>query len=415
MLIYQVSRVQNLLLFLMHIVEVKTDKQKRQFLDVVDKIYKNDDAYVRPLDFMIEEIFDPTANDFFSHGEATRFLLLSDNGEVIGRTGVFINEKKAHGFSQPTGGMGFFECVNDKTAAFMLFDAARDWLASRGMEAMDGPINFGENDTFWGLLVEGFTQPGFGVNYNPPFYKEFFEDYGFTKYFEQVTNMLDLQKPFPERFWKIAGWVGRKPGYEFKHFKWEESEQFIKDFIEIYNDAWQFHENFTPMEAETLRNSLKEAKDFMDEELIWFAYHEGTPIGFFVQFPDVNQIIKHFHGKMNFWNKLKFVYLKWRKAMTRTRVVIMGIRPRWQRNGIESGIFWHLRNAVSKKPWLKEMELSWVGDFNPKMRALHESVGADFAKRHITYRFIFDEEKRKQGQEAAAIPLDTRDRANNSN
>jgi hypothetical protein len=306
--------------------------------------------------------------------------------------------------------MGFFECVNDKAAAFMLFDAARDWLAERGMEAMDGPINFGENDTFWGLLVEGFTSPAFGVQYNPPYYKDFFEEYGFANYFEQVTNHLDLQKPFPERFWKIAGWVGRKPGYQFKHFQWDKSEEFIKDFIEIYNDAWQFHENFTPMKAETLRNSLKEAKDFMDEELIWFAYHEGTPIGFFVQFPDVNQIIKHFHGKMNFWNKLKFVYLKWRKVMTRTRVVIMGIRPRWQRNGIESGIFWHLRNAVSKKPWLKEMELSWVGDFNPKMRALHESVGADFGKKHITYRFVFDEEKRKEAQHAASIPNDTKEK-----
>ncbi len=397
----------------MHIVEVKTDRQKRQFLDVVDKIYKKDDNYVRPLDVMIEETFDPGSNDFFAHGDATRFLLLTDNDKVVGRVGAFINEKKAFGFNQPTGGMGFFECVNDKNAAFLLFDAARDWLAERGMEAMDGPINFGENDTFWGLLVEGFTQPSFGVQYNPPYYIDFFEEYGFVKYFEQVTNHLDLQKPFPERFWKIAGWVGRKPGYEFKHFSWDKSEEFIKDFIEIYNDAWQFHENFTPMEAETLRNSLKEAKDFMDEELIWFAYHENTPIGFFVQFPDVNQIIKHFHGKMNLINKLKFIYLKWRKVMTRTRVVIMGIRPRWQRNGIESGIFWHLRNAVSKKPWLKEMELSWVGDFNPKMRALHDSVGAEFGKKHITYRFVFDEEKRKEEQHAAAIPLDNRVKNNN--
>jgi hypothetical protein len=394
----------------MRIVEVKTKKQKRQFLDVVGSIYKNDDNYVRPLDVMVEEIFDPSSNDFFAHGDAIRFLLLSDNDEVIGRTGAFINEKKAYGYSQPTGGMGFFECINNQDAAFMLFDAARDWLADRGMEAMDGPINFGENDTFWGLLVEGFSPPAFGVQYNPPYYVDFFEAYGFAKYFEQVTNHLDLQKPFPERFWKIAGWVGRKPGYEFKHFTWENSEQFIKDFIEVYDDAWQFHENFTPMQAETLRNSLKEAKDFMDEELIWFAYHEGTPIGFFVQFPDVNQIIRHFHGKMNFWNKLRFVYLKWRKAMTRSRVVIMGIRPRWQRNGIESGIFWHLRNAVSKKPWLKEMELSWVGDFNPKMRALHDSVGADFGKRHITYRFLFDEEKRKEGQQASAIPVNTKEK-----
>ncbi|MDN5292076.1 MAG: hypothetical protein PWQ06_2315, partial [Anaerophaga sp.] len=394
---------------LMHIVEVKTDKEKRQFLDVVDKIYKNDDAYVRPLDNMIEEVFDPEVNDFFQHGKAIRFLLMDAENRPIGRVAAFINDEKAYGFQQPTGGMGFFECINDRNAAFMLFDAAKNWLSERGMEAMDGPINFGENDNFWGLLVEGFTQPAFGMQYNPPYYKDFFEAYGFENYFEQVTNHLDLQKPFPERFWKIAGWVGRKPGYHFRHFTWQESEKFIQDFIEIYNDAWQFHENFTPIKADTLRKSLKETKDFMDEELIWFAYYEDTPIGFFVQFPDVNQILKHFHGKMNFINKLRFVYLKRRKVMTRTRVVIMGIRPRWQRNGIESGIFWHLRKVVSKKPWIKEMELSWVGDFNPKMKALHDAVGSVFGKKHVTYRYLFDEEKRREKQKATVIPLDSRE------
>ncbi len=395
----------------MQIAEVQTKKQRRQFLDVVDTIYKGDENYVRPLDMSIEKIFDPATNDFFQHGEAVRFVLYDDKEKAIGRVAAYINQKKAYGFAQPTGGMGFFECINDEKAAFKLFDTARDWLAERGMEAMDGPINFGENDTFWGLLVEGFSQPAFGVPYNPPYYQKFFEDYGFVNYFEQITNHLDLQKPFPERFWKIAGWVGRKPGYHFRHFTWEESEKFIQDFIEIYNDAWQFHENFTPMKADTLRNTLEEAKDFMDEELIWFAYYEDTPIAFFVQFPDVNQIIKHFHGKMNWLNKLRFVYLKWRKVMTRTRVIILGVRPRWQRNGIESGIFWHLRNVVSRKPWLKEMELSWVGDFNPKMRALHEAVGAEFGKKHITYRYLFDEEKRKEGQRATSIPLDTKEKA----
>ncbi|MFW6203069.1 MAG: GNAT family N-acetyltransferase [Marinilabilia sp.] len=392
----------------MYITEVKSNKEKRQFLDVVDAIYKNDENYVRPLDMSIEKIFDPATNDFFQHGEAVRFLLYDEKEKPVGRVAAFVNKKKAYGFAQPTGGMGFFECINDEKAAFQLFDIARDWLAERGMEAMDGPINFGENDTFWGLLVEGFSQPAFGVPYNPPYYQKFFEDYGFVNYFEQITNHLDLQKPFPERFWKIAGWVGRKPGYHFRHFTWEESEKFIQDFIEVYNDAWQFHENFTPMKADTLRNTLEEAKDFMDEELIWFAYYEDTPIAFFVQFPDVNQIIKHFHGKMNLLNKLRFAYLKWRKVMTRTRVIILGVRPRWQRNGIESGIFWHLRNVVSRKPWLKEMELSWVGDFNPKMRALHEAVGAEFGKKHITYRYIFDEEKRKEGQRAESIPWENR-------
>jgi GNAT superfamily N-acetyltransferase len=381
------------------------------FLDVVKVVYKGDDNYVRPLDVQIEEVFNPQKNKFFSHGQAIRFVLVDDDGRAIGRVATFINDKKATGFVQPTGGMGFFECINNRDAAYMLFDAAREWLTERGMEAMDGPINFGENDNFWGLLVEGFSQAAFGMQYNPPYYVPFFESYGFRNYFEQVTNILDLQKPFPERFWKIAGRVVSREDYSFKHFSFKEADKFIGDLVEVYNDAWRFHENFTPMETEVLYNTLNDAKSFMDEEMIWYVYHKNEPIAFFVMFPDINQIIKHFKGKMNLWNKLRFVYYKKTNEMTRSRVVIMGVKPQYQRLGIESGIFWHLRDVMAKRPHITEMELSWVGDFNPKMRALHESMGATFGKKHITYRMVFDPAKRDVPQRAGSIPVDTKYKA----
>ncbi len=392
----------------MRIISVESRKAKSQFLDVVKLIYKGDKHYVRPLDTMIEEVFDPSRNEFFQYGEATRFLLLDESDMPVGRVAAFVNRKKAFGYEQPTGGMGFFECINNEEAAFLLFDTAKNWLVSKGMEAMDGPINFGENDNFWGLLVEGFTQPAFGMQYNPDYYNEFFVKYGFTNYFEQVTNHLDLSKPFPERFWKIAGRIVSRSEYSFRHFTFKNSEQFIKDLKEVYDDAWQFHENFTPMNIDTLRKSLREAKPFLMEDLIWFAYYNDEPAAFLVMFPDINDILKYFDGKFNLWNKLRFVYYKWKKVMTRTRVVIMGVRPKFQRLGLESGIFWQLRDVVAAKPYLEEMELSWVGDFNPRMRALHESMGATFGKRHITYRYIFDADKRKEQHRASLIPFDNR-------
>ncbi|HBG88176.1 MAG TPA: N-acetyltransferase, partial [Marinilabiliaceae bacterium] len=132
----------------MKIVKVSDKKSVREFLNVVDLVYKGDSAYVRPLDVQVEQIFNPHSNDFYNHGSAERFILLDDTGKTIGRVAAFINEKKAFGYTQPTGGMGFFECINNKEAAFMLFDRAKQWLLEHGMEAMDGPINFGENDNF---------------------------------------------------------------------------------------------------------------------------------------------------------------------------------------------------------------------------------------------------------------------------
>jgi hypothetical protein len=393
----------------MRLVEVTSKKTRRQFLDLVKDIYKDDPYYVRPLDQEVEAVFDPAQNGFFRHGEAIRWILVNEEQIVIGRVAAFINKKKAFTFQQPTGGMGFFECVDNQDAAFLLFNKAREWLAERGMKAMDGPVNFGENDVNWGLLVEGFIHPGFGMSYNPPYYKALFENYGFQFYFEQVSNHLDLTKPFPERFWKIAEWCMRKPELSFRHFTYQEADRFILDMKEVYDDAWKFHENFTPMDISTLRKAMEKARSFLDPELIWFVYHENEPIAFLIQFPDVNQILKHLHGKLHIWNKLRFIWLKYRKTITRARIVIMGVKPKYQRYGVESGIFWHLNQMMQHKPEITELELSWVGDFNPKMRALHESVGATFAKRHITYRKIFSDDA--EFQRSTIIPVDTKEKA----
>ena len=394
----------------MQVIEVQNNIHKKHFLNVVNLIYKKDSSYVRPLNKDIENIFSPKENPFFSHGTATRYILMDNTGDVIGRIAAFINEKKAYGFDQPTGGIGFFECINDKKGAHLLIDTAIKWLKDKGMEAVDGPINFGENDNFWGLLVEGFTPPAYGMQYNPPYYKQLFEEFGFQTYFEQVTNRLDLKKPFPERFWKIAEWVGKKEDYNFRHFTWKQSDKFISDFCEVYNDAWKFHENFTKMTPDKIRPAFTQAKPIVIEELCWFAYYNNEPIGFIFLYPDVNQILKYFNGKMNLVNKLRFLWLKQRKAMTRLRVVILGVKPKFQRSGIESGLFYNLREQVYKRTWFDEMELSWVGDFNPKMRSLQDSMGAEFSKKHITYRYVFDPSKRKNAR-AASIPTDTKEKA----
>ena len=391
----------------MKIIEV-TDKHSRSaFLDMVETVYLGDTDYVRPLDQEIELVFNPATNSFFNHGEAVRWILKDGTGKVAGRVAAFINTRKAYTFQQPTGGMGFFEVINNKEAAYLLFDTCRDWLKARGMQAMDGPINFGENDVNWGLLVEGFMHPGIGMNYNPPYYKEFFESYGFKFYFEQISNHLDMTKEFPERFWKIADWAMRKKELSFRHYEPSMRDKFIRDMKEVYDDAWKFHENYTPMDEATLNKGLEKAKSFIDPELIWFAYYEEEPVAFLIQFPDVNQIIKHLHGKLHLLNKLKFLWLKYRKTITRTRIVIMGVKPKFQRFGVESGIFYHLNKKMKKKKYITEVELGWVGDFNPKMRALHESVGAKFAKRHVTYRKLFNDNL--EFQRSTIIPVDTKD------
>jgi len=380
----------------MHLVEV-TDKKSRQlFHKVPHLIYKNDKNWAAPLQGMVEGIFDPKKNKSFRNGKAIRWVLLDDQGKPLGRIAAFINFNLAKTYDQPTGGCGFFECIENQEAANMLFNAAAEWNKQNGMEAMDGPINFGENYVNWGLLVDGFMPQGYGMPYNPKYYEKLFRGFGFEVYFEQYCFHLDYTVPFPERFWKIAGWVAQKPQYHFKHFDYSETEKFVKDFCDVYDGAWSSHEHYKPLDPDDLRDFLKESKAILDPEMIWFAYDGEKPIAMFVMIPDINQILLKLNGKLNFWGILKFLYYKKNKTMNRTRIFLMGVDAKYQRSGIESGIFWHQEQIMKKKSHrhYSEVELSWAGSFNPKIIAIYEATGAKKAKTHYTMRYMFDRTKK---------------------
>lgn len=371
------------------VTEVNTAQQADSFIQWPKLHYAGDPNYVAPLDSMVEAVFNPLKNGYFAHGQCQRWLL-TENGKIVGRVAAFINEKKARITDIVSGGMGFFECIDNQEAANQLFNICRIWLEARGMEAMDGPINFGENDNFWGLLTEGFAASSFGMNYHKPYYKRLFEAYGFQVYYEQVTNVLHFKKNgLPERFFKIADWVLSKPSNQFLSLKLAELDKFIDDFVYVYNLAWAHHQGFSPMNRENLRKQFLSMKPILIPEFVWFAYVDGEPAGFMAMIPDVNQILKHVNGKLDFIGKLKFAWYRWQKAMTRTRIIVMGIHPKYQKLGLESGMIKKCYDEFIRYPQFEEVELSWVGDFNPKMEALHQAAGASFYKRHITYKFPF--------------------------
>src|ERR1043166_2413841 len=107
----------------MTIKEVVSADDQREFLHLPLRLYKDSQYWIRPLDKDIESVFDSEKNKSFRTGECVRWILKSESQETIGRIAAFYDNKIAKkGNDQPTGGCGFFECINDQGAAFMLFD-----------------------------------------------------------------------------------------------------------------------------------------------------------------------------------------------------------------------------------------------------------------------------------------------------
>ncbi|MCD7962502.1 MAG: hypothetical protein LUF90_02895 [Rikenellaceae bacterium] len=375
--------------------EVKTGRQRKHFLDLPKKLYREDKNWVCPIDDDIEKIFDPARNELFNGGEAIRWILKDDGSNIVGRIAAFYNNEVAATSEQPTGGCGFFECINDQEAASVLFDVAKYWLQSKGMEAMDGPINFGDRSDWWGVLVEGFTQPLYCNPYNFPYYKELFENYGFQNYFNQYTysrqlTVGDLNPAVVEKAERLFN----TPGYHFGYAKDKELHEYAEDFRTIYNKGWAKFTGVKPIDREHAQELFKKMKPIIDRKLLYFAYYEGEPIGFFIMVPDLNRIIGKFNGRFGWMEKIRFIVdLKLRKKADRIVGIIFGVVPEFRGKGIEGGMIRRFEEVVEKVGY-KSLELAWIGDFNPVMMRIVESyVRATKFKTHVTYRYLFDRNK----------------------
>src|SRR5690554_210698 len=379
----------------MKVIEVNNHNLAESFINVALQFYKNDANYIRPLDADIDEVFDPKKNISFKQGECIRWLLQDTSGNFIGRIAAFYTKETVDNYELPAGGCGFFECINDQAAAFILFDTAKAWLISKGLEAMDGPINFGERHKWWGLLVDGFYEPCYTCNYNPSYYQTLFEEYGFQIYYKQHTYWRDVRMTLDTRYADRAKNILSNRGYTFEHVNKSDLEAAARNFRIVYNKAWAKHAGIGEMSEEQAQELLRNMRPIIDPKLIWFAFYNNEPVGFWISIPDLNQlIVKYLPGKLTWWGKLLFIWRKFTKQNKTMFGVIFGVIPEHQRRGLEIALIVESAKLIQDKnmPY-EELQMNWIGDFNPKMMRVAEQIGAKIYKTHHTYRYLFDRDK----------------------
>lgn len=376
----------------MRLIEVQDKATARDFIEVNVIINKEDPNYIRPLDKDVDDVFNPEKNKQFKYGEAKRWVLRSAEGKLIGRIAAFITSKYInHGTAFPTGGAGFFDCINDQAAADILFNAAADWLRSKGMDAMDGPINFGDRDKGWGLLVEGFERPPiYGMAYNPPYYEALFEGYGFQNYYNQYYFAMTVNDPLPPRFAERHAKFASKPGYSARHISKKNLDKHAAEFATVYNAAWAQHGEAKEITVEQVKKIFNTMKAVMDERLIWFAYYKEEPIAMWINIPDLNQYFKHFNGKLGLWQKLHLLWMKYTGACRIFTGVAFGVVPKFQALGIDSFMIQEGALLIQGKGWYDRYEMGWSGDWNPKMLNIYKNLGGRQSRRLVTYRYMLN-------------------------
>jgi len=371
--------------------EVTTESDAKEFIRVNVDLNRNNPKYIRPLDQDIREVFNPEKNKTFRHGEVIRWILKNEEGKGIGRIAAFVNKRyKTKGDEVAVGGIGFFDCINDQHSADMLFDVAKHWLLQKGMGAMDGPINFGERDKWWGLVTEGYDEPLYGMNFNPPYYKELFEQFGFRVFFNQICFSKAFKNQLSEKHKARHAALEKDASLKVITIRKDQLQKFAKDFTTVYNKAYAGHGGLKEMKQEQAMIMFNKMKPLLDERIVWYAYHNDDPIAVFINLPDLNQWFKYLDGKLDLLHKLKFLWVKKTRPNKKFVGIVFAIIPEFQGKGIDAYIIGEARKTAIALPY-KEYEMQWVGDFNPKMINVAEGLGDVYRSRMLTtYRYLFD-------------------------
>ncbi len=376
----------------MRLIEVNDSKTRAAFHSVPRRIYADNPVWIPHLQQDIDKVFDPEKNRLFKKGGvAKRWLVEDAEGRWAGRIAAFISPKYSGGMKQPTGGIGFFESIDDDGVAAMLFEAAESWLKNQDMEAVDGPINFGEKDQYWGLLVKDFTSlPSYALNYNPEYYRRFFDAHGYQVYYEQYIFSRDTDLGIQKVFERKRAQVESRGNMSVITARDLNQDQLASHFCTVYNNAWGGHHGFAKMPLKQAQRTVKALKPVMDPDIIFFVLDGNKPIAFYVNIPELNQIFRHVDGNLGAIGKLKFLFHKWRGASDIMVGLVFGIDRAYHGQGIDGYLIDIAGKQIQAKGRYKSTTLTWIGDFNPKMIRIAENLGTERTRTYVTLRKYFD-------------------------
>ena len=362
---------------------VTTRSQKREFMELIWRLYKDDPNWIPPLRGNQQELVGFKKHPFYERNKVRTFIVIRD-GLTVGRIAAIVNYGHNERYEEKRGFFGFFDCEEDSEAARLLFDAASEYLRSEGMTDMRGPCNPSLNYEL-GCLVKGFdTPPAFMMTYNWPYYEKLIQEYGFEKTqdlyaFEgRLANIKDLNP----KFYFVIEEVKRRFNLNLRKADKNKLGKEAALFVEIYNKALVSTWGFVPLSPAEAQHIAGSMKLLIDPDCTTIIEVDNKPVGIALGLLDFNPLIKQIDGRLFPFGFLKLLF--GRKSIKRVRLMSNNILPEFQRWGLGLVALDHMMPDVVARG-IHECEFSWVLESNHLSRGSLERAGATLIKTYRLY------------------------------
>ncbi|MCC6897620.1 MAG: hypothetical protein IT377_01530 [Polyangiaceae bacterium] len=358
----------------------------RDFLDVVDYVYRDDPNYVRPLDFDLEQRLSKK-NPFFEHAEATTCTAYK-NGWCVGRISAQVDRAHLERYKDDVGFFGFLDTVDDPEVAKALLDAAAKWLARRGMKQMRGPMSLNINEEI-GCLIDGFdTPPMILMPHHRAYQGALIEQAGLEK-IKDLYAWRYTVGDVPKRAEKAMADVDAMPEVKLRHVDKGHVERDVRIIMDVFNDAWSDNWGFVPLTETELTKMASELKPILIPELTYIADIDGEPAAVALALPNINELIGDLHGKLFPLGLPKLLYRLKVKGPKSARLIILGIRKKYRgvkKYGALSICLYAKMHRSAEKIGVRWGELSWTLEDNAAVNVGIKFMGGEIYKKYRLYQ-----------------------------
>jgi GNAT superfamily N-acetyltransferase len=365
--------------------EVQTRRDRQDFVRLPYQIYRQDSAWVPPLELERLEFLDRRKHPFYLHGVATAFLVRR-SGIPVGRILVSDDPNYHAVHTDNAGAFGMFEAIDDPAVAEALLLAAENWLRSHGRSLMRGPMDFSLNYQC-GLLVDGFdTPPRVMMNHNPAYYAPLLESCGYQKGKDLLAYWLDMRTDLAGR-WRRRVEMVSKRGIVVRSARPGKLRQEFLECAHIYNAAWKPNWSATQMTASEFDFIAKSIAQFAVPQMLLAAEIEGRPVAFSLTLPDINEAIRLAGGKLFRWG-LPIGLLRLLRGLRRIktgRLVALGILEEYRRRGIAELLILKTFDYARDQLGYTGAELSWTLEDNDAINRVCLTAGGVPYKRYRVY------------------------------
>ena len=327
--------------------EVKTKKERKEFVEFPLNLYKGNEYFVPPLYGDEMKIF---SSDYmyYDQAEAVYYNAYRD-GVIVGRISGILQHAANEKWGQTRARFTRFDAIDDQEVANALFNAVETWAKAKGMTEIVGPLGFSDLERE-GLLIEGFDQMNtFEEQYNYPYYQRLIENYGFSKDVDWVEHQLRIPEGgFDPRVRKISDMILQKYNLHFKTAK--NTREFIKkyaeDIFKIWDETYDQIYGTVPFTDKLKREIVAQFKLLINMKYIRVLYDSNDKlVAFGFLFPSISDAVRPSGGRLTIPCLIRVL-----KSIRHPKVVdlaIIGVADEYKNKGLPACIFTSLGDELT--------------------------------------------------------------------